>query len=287
MLNFFRILLPAFALVLLLTVPGLTYETPQACYDAEDLIRNQIYDISRIDQLYTQCLEGNLSPSERVNTYVNRGFLRRVNLDYSKAIADYTKAISIDPKYAEAYAQRAFTYRNKRDVAKAIADAKKARELDPTISIPEFELPQVCKDANELQHKTKKPDLSRVIQLYNQCLGNSLYPPDRSLIYFNRGDARLVKGDIDGAIADFTEAISLDPKATRAYFYRAISREEIGDLDGAIQDCNKLLSLAPEYTLAYSFRAFAYKNIGEITKAKADAKKARELDPKAYVPTFE
>ena len=50
---------------------------------------------------------------------------------YDQAIADYTKAIELDPKYAEAYKSRGFVYTSKGQHDQAIADCSKAIELDP------------------------------------------------------------------------------------------------------------------------------------------------------------
>jgi tetratricopeptide (TPR) repeat protein len=59
----------------------------------------------------------------RGNAYEKKG-----NLD--RAIADYSKVIEIDPKYAPAYAKRGAAYEKKRDHDRAIADFNKAIEIN-------------------------------------------------------------------------------------------------------------------------------------------------------------
>ena len=51
--------------------------------------------------------------------------------DFDKAIADYSKAIELDPEHALAYRDRGFVYYLEDDSDKAIADYSKAIELDP------------------------------------------------------------------------------------------------------------------------------------------------------------
>jgi tetratricopeptide (TPR) repeat protein len=51
--------------------------------------------------------------------------------DYDRAIADFNKAIELDPKDAIAYGGRGFAYSSKADYDRAIADLTKAIELDP------------------------------------------------------------------------------------------------------------------------------------------------------------
>ena len=61
----------------------------------------------------------------------NQG-LENSNLQqYDKAIADYNKAIELDPKSAVAYSRRGFAYGELEQLDKAIADLTKAIELDP------------------------------------------------------------------------------------------------------------------------------------------------------------
>ncbi len=61
----------------------------------------------------------------------NSGIEFAVKLENDRAIADFTKAIELDPKYADAYSRRGAAYSNKKDDDRAIADFTKVIELDP------------------------------------------------------------------------------------------------------------------------------------------------------------
>ena len=50
--------------------------------------------------------------------------------ELERAVADYTRAIDINPKYADAYHNRGIAYRAKGFAENADADTKKARQLD-------------------------------------------------------------------------------------------------------------------------------------------------------------
>jgi tetratricopeptide (TPR) repeat protein len=52
--------------------------------------------------------------------------------DYSGAISDYSKALELKPKFAEAYLNRGFAKRSIGDVEGAKADFKKSIDIDPT-----------------------------------------------------------------------------------------------------------------------------------------------------------
>jgi tetratricopeptide (TPR) repeat protein len=109
----------------------------------------------------------------------------------------------------------------------------------------------------------------------------------RPKIYYERGWARAEKGDYEGAIADLTKAIELNPKQARAYAERGWARRQRGDYDGAIADYNRAIELAPRVSSAYyDNRGLARLEKGDCGGAIADFTKVIELDPKharAYV----
>jgi lipoprotein NlpI len=64
--------------------------------------------------------------------------------------------------------------------------------------------------------------------------------------YFNRGLAWSDRADYDRAIADFDEAIKLDPKGDVAYHDRGLTRFYKGDFAGSADDLRKSNDLKPE-----------------------------------------
>ena len=62
-------------------------------------------------------------------SFLQRGTVYYEEREYDKAIADFTKAIEIDPKNASGYHGRALVYRATDKTEKAEADFAKAREL--------------------------------------------------------------------------------------------------------------------------------------------------------------
>ena len=77
---------------------------------------------------YTRAIE--LDP-KLADAYYNRGVDCGKLKQYDKAIGDYTKAIELDPKSANAYYGRGVAYANLNQFDKAITDYTKAIELDP------------------------------------------------------------------------------------------------------------------------------------------------------------
>ena len=92
-----------------------------------------------------------------------------------------------------------------------------------------------------------------------------------------RGLSHAEKGDHDKAIADFTEAIRLDPKDAAVYSLRGLSYAAKGDHDKAIADYTEAIRLNQTQPVYYVRRARAYRALGDEAKAASDEKKAQEL----------
>ena len=88
-----------------------------------------------------------------------------------------------------------------------------------------------------------------------------------------------LKGDLDRAIADYTEAIRLDPKYGYAYSTAAPRTGAKGDLDRAIADYSEVIRLNPKYAAVLLNRGIAFHDSGSLPKALADLNQASELNP--------
>src|SRR2546428_348128 len=89
--------------------------------------------------------------------------------------------------------------------------------------------------------------------------------------FYNRGNQRYNKGDLDGAIADFTRAIeissSLDPQRNQ-------ERKTPSDLGRVISSFNRITVIDPFTALAYTNRGLARSGQGDFDGALADFNRA-------------
>ena len=69
---------------------------------------------------------------ENADVYYKRGDAYNEMREYGKAIAEYNKAIQLDPNHALAYYNRAYAYGEIGEYDKAIVDYSKAIELNPS-----------------------------------------------------------------------------------------------------------------------------------------------------------
>ncbi len=61
--------------------------------------------------------------------------------------------------------------------------------------------------------------------------------------FANRAYERLLNGDFDGAVVDYSAAIRLNPRYVDAYYNRGIARAALGDARGALADYQAYLDL--------------------------------------------
>jgi len=171
--------------------------------------------------------------------FFNRGNAKRENRDLDGAIADYTRAIEINPKLLGAYGNRGYAKNVKGDLDGAIADYTRVIEINPKLSY------SYCIRGNA---KRAKGDLDGAIADFTRDIEIN---PKSLESYSNRGYAKQAKGDLDGAIADYNQTIEINPKYSMAYYGRGNVKKAKGDLDGAMADYNRVIEINPKISEAY------------------------------------
>lgn len=78
-------------------------------------------------RLFDRVIEA--SPRFAADAYNNRGRAYHLKKDLDRAIADFSKAIELDPGCADAYENRGKAWADKGDQKRAASDAARAREL--------------------------------------------------------------------------------------------------------------------------------------------------------------
>jgi tetratricopeptide (TPR) repeat protein len=101
-----------------------------------------------------------------------------------------------------------------------------------------------------------------------------------SALYDNRGIRYAKKGEADRAIADYSEAIRLDPRNATAYYNRGKVWRAKGDYDRAIADAGEAIKLTPNDADAWNNRCYARALANrELPAALADCNQALQLSP--------
>ena len=174
--------------------------------------------------------------------------------DWAGALAAYDRLVSFNPNNAGSYYVRATAKKQHGDFEGAMTDFTRAAELRSS-GINLVEIGNMRKANGDSTGAMAEYD--KAIALCDRQIAGTATTDSASPLgsdpYFSRGHAKELKGDIDGAVADYTQVIANNPappsrlggdrrRADRnlsvagAYSRRGDIRKVRGDLNGAIAD---------------------------------------------------
>ena len=81
-----------------------------------------------------------------------------------------------------------------------------------------------------------------------------LKPSDTDALV-NRGNARKIKGDLDGALQDYDEAIRLNPDDSEAFYNRGNARKAKGDQVARSRATTRPFASSPTIPTRWSIKA--------------------------------
>jgi tetratricopeptide (TPR) repeat protein len=250
------------------------------------------------------------SPTD-ADLYFRRGRTQYHLLKYPEAIRDFSKALDLSPNKPEYLVSRGFAYFAVGDVRSAESDFNRA--LGSGYQSPEANLAygMILENDGKFQEAINKytAALSRSdLESANRCSaltsranayrGLKMYAEaerdDTDVIascdkvsreggvsredgFVNRGTDKYLAGDHAGALADWEEALRLDPNdavvfKNRAEMYMDDDRPEL-----ALADYNRYLQIRPDDAYSYSVRAGIYERLGDSSRAQVDRETGQEL----------
>jgi tetratricopeptide (TPR) repeat protein len=143
----------------------------------------------------------------KIEAYVGRALAYTLKGEYDRAVADLDQAILMRPQYTSAWARRCWVYNAKREYDRAIADCDEAFRLSP--------------DRFGLSHCAETFPVDGVAG-YERDLAIGLCgiairrDPKNAAAYVHRGNAYNGKNEYQRAIADYDQALSIDPSLAEA-----------------------------------------------------------------------
>jgi len=162
--------------------------------------------------------------------YVARGDAYYDNGDLDLAIADYTEAIRLDPNDVGAYFNRGLAYADSGDFDPAIADITEVIRLNPD-----------NETAKEVLSKLNADKLSSAEECANVIV---VITPSRVKSYLDY--IRICVGGDDPIITDFDETMRNDSGSVAAYYNSGRTHGTEGDLDLAIADFTEVIEVEPD-----------------------------------------
>jgi tetratricopeptide (TPR) repeat protein len=230
---------------------------------------NAYSELGQLDKAvadYSRAIE--LDPKDAL-PWFDRGNAYAGLEQYDKAVTDYSQAIALEPKYVPAWNNRGKAYSKLGQPDKAISDYSRAIALYPKHAFPWY---------NRGQEYSKLGQPDKAIADFSQAIKLA---PKAALPWYNRGNAYYKLSQHDKAVADYDTAIQLDPKLAQAWMNRGILYcHHLGRPDKAVVDFSRAIELRPKDALIWSNRGEAYSELGQLDKAVADFSQAIKLDPK-------
>ena len=190
----------------------------------EDLINEEKFDeiITLLtDEEIKKILE--TDKDKAAELYIWRGNTWYNKKDADKSIADYNKAIEINPNYALAFYNRGFAWVVKKEYPKAIEDYRKAIDIEPNYASAYVIKASILRAMKK--YDTAIADYDKAIDI----------DPDYANAYYNRGLAKKEHNiDLEGSKRDFQKYLELTPNendiwARYANYYIEYINERLND----------------------------------------------------------
>lgn len=150
---------------------------------------------------------------------------------YSKAIKEINRAIQEDVDNAIFHYKKGTFHLSINELEKAVLSLEMAISLDNTM---------VDAYINLANSKGKQSKYREVISILDAAEKRT---NKNAKVYFNRGYAKAFINEVNGAIFDFSKAISLDPNYGQAYILRGRAYMAIGNRNNACSDFNRATEL--------------------------------------------
>ncbi len=240
---------------------------------------------------------------DKAASFSARAWLHARTYDWPAAIADYGRAIAIEPS-AMLYLARSETYEATGDTAKAIADAEAARELDPASRRAIQQLATLRADAGQRQSgldllqeridvggedtpyllatkaQIEADGGDRDAALATLDAANTRYPGNAALLNSRCWIKGLLATALDTALKDCTKAIELSENPAAALDSRAMVYFRLNRADEALSDLDAALLRDDDRAESLFLRGIVRKAKGEAAAATSDLLGARTIAPR-------
>ena len=125
----------------------------------------------------------------------------------------------------------------------------------------------------------RKNDLVAAVKDFDKAIAIALENAAALAAALNdRGFARSIMGNSEGALADLSMAIRVDPGASIAWVNRGMVLDGLGELDRAIADFDAAIKINPNDAGTAQLRASVYFRKGDFALAAKDFKRVVEID---------
>jgi len=208
-------------------------------------------------------------PARRAGALVQRGMLRVDTSQDARAVADFGRALRIDPNLTSAYIERASLHFDRSAFDYAVRDYDAALAISPDHP--------VALQGREAALRGVAVGPRSQLDIISEALARN---PNDATLWNNRCWVRAVEGEaLDYALADCNEALRLEPRHAAALDSRGLVHLKRGDYAAAIADYDAALALDPNRGHYLFGRGVARLRMGNTSAARADFAAAEREEP--------
>jgi tetratricopeptide (TPR) repeat protein len=209
-------------------------------------------------------------------SHVRAGFFAELSGDVDLGIAEYEKALTINPSCGPAHQRLGFLlYNLKHKPDEGLAHTTAALRLDPSNGFAHYDLGQALRNQGKLD-----PALVHLAQAVQLTPTNSTVLYNPAEMHCSLGEVLLAKARANEAAEVLTRAVSLDPKNARAHYYLALAQAAQGMLEQPLQHYSSACSLQPAVDTVpelHYLLSVNYAKAGQPQEALKSAQKALGL----------
>jgi tetratricopeptide (TPR) repeat protein len=134
--------------------------------------------------------------------------------------------------------------------------------------------------ARQGSEAAKNGDWDKAVDSFRKAAGmNGKWNRDLSAALQHRGLTRLKENKFPEAIADFTDALKLNPRDAGILERRAYVEMKINDFDKALADYSEAIKINPREPRYYNLRSYIYETKNDTKNAMADTDHVLKMDP--------
>lgn len=187
--------------------------------------------------------------------------LHALQKEYPGAIAEFEKAIPLDPGSSALRVEFARTLWQAGEIRRAVEQCEKAKEFSPTSAEPYFTLGQIyftyLGGGEQSMLDKASSEFSRVLEL----------EPTHYEAVFYLARLHLLKENYKVAADLFSRLIQLQPAFTKAYYWKAIAHVELKEMEPAIEALEQSRRIGRSDSDSLKLLFTLYAETGQIEKA--------------------
>jgi tetratricopeptide (TPR) repeat protein len=225
-----------------------------------------------IPALFTGCTR---DPNVRKQKFLESGNGYRDKGKFREAVIQYSNAIQVDPRFAEAHYQLGETYLKLGDVRRGYEELTRAIDLVPDNYPAQLDLANLLltsRDPQDLKEAETHLDILRKQR------------PNYADTHIAWANFYATQGDLKSALQEMQKGIDADPKRAESYLGLAFLQDRAKMPDQAEISFRKAAELGPKVMNAQLALGIFYLSHNRMPEAEQQFKRAIEIDPKDPVP---